>query len=125
MRITELTAGLRLLWPIVEERDGCYVWIREDGGPSKEYIAEWLNYTKGNVKAAEKVMNHRHVAFPIPWADGHPSADDLRILAHSYIAILRQVLNSTFPKIHFTVETEDEVVLERNPGDYTVTFFRG
>lgn len=103
-RYDHLIAYAELLWPDFVEHDGCIL----SAGFGEENYQTFLQAQKGDKRATEALMNHRHVVDLIPGAyESGPTEDQARYLGRLLREMWEAKLAREFPERRFVVLFED------------------
>jgi hypothetical protein len=108
-----------LFWPRFVLVDVCVFWADEDGG-LRESFETWMVQLKGDKRAVEAMLNHRHIIDLFPSAAPKATQPQLVYLGRLLREIWSCKLAHDFPNRLFEV-----VFSEGNAGDligYEVTF---
>lgn len=107
----------RLFWPEFTEHDDCIFWAPLD----VENYERWMNYTKGDKTAIEKVKNHVHIVDFFSIAPG-PTKVQMIYFGRFLKELWECKLQRDFPGRSIVVdffEPDGE-----NPYDYEITFYQ-
>ena len=107
-----------LFWPDFVEHDGC-VFFAEF---SETSYRGFMDQTKGNKKAVEAVMNHRHVLDLFPSNYANVSKDQIVYLGRLLREMWETKLRRDFPQRTFVVSFAEDSAEDLL--GYEVTFFQ-
>jgi hypothetical protein len=107
-----------LFWPDFVEHEGC-VFL---AGFSEDSYRGFMDQTKGNKKAVEAVMNHRHILDLFPADYSTASKDQIAYLGRLLREIWETKLRRDFPARKFVVSFPEESLEDLL--DFEVTFFQ-
>lgn len=125
VRISDLVRFLRDLVPNVNVAEGCYTLIGGGGAlDTRQAVREWLKELNGDCRSAEYNMNHVHIVDFLCSMEGEYEHEDLKLICRVYVAILKDVLATSFPHEQFDIVIEGEENVDKEPDEYFVTFYR-
>lgn len=107
-----------LFWPDFVEHDGCVFFA----GFSEASYCGFMEQAKGNKKAVEAVMNHRHVLDLFPSDYANVTKDQMVYLGRLLREIWETKLRRDFPQKTFVVSFAEEPAEDLL--DYEVTFYQ-
>lgn len=107
-----------LFWPDFVEHDGCIFFA----GFSEASYHGFLEQTKGNKKAVEGVMNHRHVLDLFPSDYANATRDQIVYLGRLLREMWETKLRRDFPQKTFVVSFAGDAAEDLL--GYEVTFFQ-
>jgi hypothetical protein len=108
----------RLFWPEFVEHEGC-VFV---AGFSVESYEGFLEQTKGDKRAVEAVMNHRHILTLFGDVDLDPTEEQIVYFGRRLREIWQAKLDRDFPERKIVVRFFEEGCEDLY--DYQITFFQ-
>jgi hypothetical protein len=108
----------------VQFRAGCYVLIDVDADPSEEYVRRWVDHVNGDLRLAEKAINHRHIMNLISILDLDYSKADVQLLALIYQSVVEHRLREKFPDVQFEFIASDGSAFDKSASSFEFTVCR-
>jgi hypothetical protein len=111
-----------IFWPLFLEYDGCV--FRQDCFDEALY-ADWLDRTKGDRRAVQKVMNHVHIIDIIFESFDGPTFEQAVYLGRMIKEMWSTKLKRDYPGREFVVEFFEATVVDDqvDATDFEITFY--